>query len=337
MAIALSLLDLVPVGDTIGASEALRAAIDLARRAEQLGYRRVWYAEHHNIPAVASSATAVLIGAAAATTARIRVGAGGVMLPNHSPLQVVETYRTLEALYPGRIDLGVGRAPGTDPLTSHALRRGGRHGDDVNAQLAELLAFEDAAFPSGHPFASIRAMPDDTTLPPIYMLGSTNAGALIAATLGVGYAFAGHFNLADADVAISRYRAEFRPGRLTEPYVILAVSAVAAEDDEQARGFAAVSGLTWLRMKSGKLERLPSVDEALAYPYAPAERALVDDYLVEQQIIGTPEKVRARIEQLAARTGADEIMVTTNIPIPAERLRSYERMARAFALDGAPR
>ena len=333
MAIALSVLDLVPVGGTTGASEALRAAIGLAGRVEQLGYRRIWYAEHHNIPAVASSATAVLIGAAAAATKRIRVGAGGVMIPNHSPLQVVETYRTLEALYPGRIDLGLGRAPGTDPVTAHALRRGGHNGDEVNAQLAELLAFENAGFPEGHPFAAILPMPDDATLPPIFMLGSTTAGAQIGASLGVGYAFAGHFALAGAELAIARYRAEFRPtGRITEPYVILAVSGAAAEDEEQARGFAAVSGLTWLRMRTGRLQRLPSVAEALAHSYSPAERRIVDEHLAGQ-IIGTPEQVRARIEELVERTGADEIMMATNVPDPAERLRSYERLARAFSLE----
>src|SRR6185295_2942421 len=198
----LSVLDLSPVTTAISGPQALRNSIDLGRLCDRLGYTRYWVAEHHNMPNIATSAPEVLIAHIAAITTRIRVGAGGIMLPNHNPLRVVEIFRTLDALYPGRIDLGLGRAPGTDPITAAALRRGAPP-DDPNERLAELIAFDGASFPESHPFRAIVPMPSDIRLPPIWMLGSTLAGASIAASLGVRYAFAGHFAMRHARAAIA--------------------------------------------------------------------------------------------------------------------------------------
>lgn len=330
MTIALSVLDLAPVGGDTGGALAIRNTVELARRAEALGYTRVWYAEHHGMPGVASAATEVLIAAAAAATSRIRVGAGGVMLPNHAPLQVVERYRTLEALFPGRIDLGLGRAPGTDPFTSRALRR--RPGAEVNDALQELLAFEGGGFDADHPYKGILATPVDVALPPIWMLGSSTGGAQIAGELGVGYAFAGHFALESAAMACALYRESFRPSKhLAAPKAILAVSAVCGETDAHARELASVVGLSFLRMAQAKVGRVPSIAEALAYPYTDDERAMVESIL-RGHVFGSPETVRAKLERLARRTGAAEVMISTMLAEPDERLRSYERIAGAFGL-----
>src|SRR5450432_211718 len=191
MPLPLSALDLVPLGTGSTSAEALRAAVEIARTVDRLGFERLWYAEHHNMPGIATTAPEILIAHVAQVAKRIRIGAGGVMLPNHAPLKVAETYRLLEALHPGRIDLGIGRAPGTDPVTSAALRRRSSEGGDVNDQIAELFAFANRSFPAGHPFSSIEIMPADAVMPPIWMLGSTSAGAGIAASFGVGFAFAG--------------------------------------------------------------------------------------------------------------------------------------------------
>ncbi len=201
-------------------TQALASSVDLAKHLEALGYARVWYAEHHGMPGVVATTPEVLITHVANATSRIRVGAGGVMLPNHAPLKVAETYRMLEALFPGRIDLGIGRAPGTDPWTAAAMRRtyGPGRGGDVTEQLAELLHFDDGAFPPDHPYAGIRVIPDDVRLPPIWMLGSTDASAHLAARLGVGYAFAGHFGMDPPEPAMHAYRDEFELGALVAPH-----------------------------------------------------------------------------------------------------------------------
>jgi luciferase family oxidoreductase group 1 len=252
------------------------------------------------------------------------------MLPNHAPLQVVERYRTLEALFPGRIDLGLGRAPGTDPFTSRALRR--RSGAEVNEQLRELLAFERGGFEEGHPYADILATPVDVPLPPIWMLGSSTGGAQLAGEMGVGYAFAGHFALESAAMACALYRESFRPSvQLAAPRAILAVSAICGETDEHARELASVVGLSFLRMAQAKVMRVPSIAEALAYPYTDDERAMVEQIL-RGHVYGSAETVRARLERLARRTGAAEVMVSTMLAEPDERVRSYERIARAFGL-----
>src|SRR5512132_4461944 len=209
--IPLSILDLSPVSAGSTAAQALRNSLDLARLADTLGFTRYWVAEHHNLPSIASSAPDIMIGQIAAATARIRVGSGGVMLPNHAPLMVAERFKVLEALFPGRIDLGLGRAPGTDPVTSYALRRRQDAGDDFLERLQELILFENNAFPEGHPFRSVRAMPQDVALPPIWLLGSSGYSAQLAAVVGAGFSFAHHFAEHDAVAAMLSYRDRFKP------------------------------------------------------------------------------------------------------------------------------
>src|SRR4051812_46655816 len=261
MKLPLSVLDLSPVGAGTAPSQAIRDSIELAIHADALGYERYWFAEHHNMASIATSAPEILIAHAAAKTSRIRLGAGGIMIPNHAPLHVVETFRTLEALAPGRVDLGLGRAPGTDPVTSAALRRSDQ---EVNHQLAELLAFEDARFPENHPFAKIVPMPSDVGCSTIWMLGSTLAGAAIGAQLGVPYAFAGHFAMKQAGEAIAHYRAHFEPSkRLAAPYAMCAVTVICGETDEEAERLAAPVRVTIANTRTGKRAPIPTVEEAL--------------------------------------------------------------------------
>src|SRR3954470_5999733 len=234
----LSVLDLSPVASGSSSAQALRNTLDLARLADDLGYTRYWLAEHHNTALIASSAPEGMIGHVASLTKRIRVGSGGVMLPNHAPLKVAETFRMLEALHPGRIDLGLGRAPGTDSLTAFAMRRSAEAltADDYPELLAELLAFDDQAFPSDHPFRTIRPVPVDTKLPPVWLLGSSDFSARLAAEAGLGFAFAAHINGRGAVPALRDYRASFVPSdRYPEPWGILTVSVTLGETPEHAR------------------------------------------------------------------------------------------------------
>jgi luciferase family oxidoreductase group 1 len=328
MSIPLSVLDLFPVGVDAKPSAVIRQSVEFARLAEELGFVRYWVAEHHNMPSIATSAPEVLIAHVASATARIRVGAGGIMLPNHTPLRVVEIFRTLEALHPGRIDLGLGRAPGTDPVTAAALHRSEEQ--DVDERLAELLAFERGTFPADHPFSRITPMPSDVRLPPIWMLGSTLAGATIAASIGVRYAFAGHFAMRYAKQAIPHYRAQFRPSdELPEPQAILAVTVVCGEDDAHADRLAAPIRLAVVRTRTGRPAPIATVDEAVRYRFSPSEQAIADDFLLGA-VIGGPERVRHGLEQLARDTSADELMLSTLMPDHQERLRSYRRIATAF-------
>lgn len=328
----LSVLDVSPVSSGSNSAQALRNTLDLARLADRLGYRRYWLAEHHNLPNIASSAPEVMIGHVAGVTERIRVGAGGIMLPNHAPLKVAETFRVLEALHPGRIDLGIGRAPGTDPVTAAALRRsqGGLGAEDFPQRFGELLAFAGDGFPEDHPFKDVVAMPGDVGLPPIWLLGSSGYSARAAGEMGLGYAFAAHFSPADPAPAMRAYREGFAPSETFErPSAVLAVAVVCGETEEHARRISSSMELAWVRLRSGKPGPLPSPEEALAYPYTPAERRLADTYR-SMQIVGDASTVRARIEEVAEHTAADEIMVTTNVHDHAERLRSYERLAEVF-------
>jgi luciferase family oxidoreductase group 1 len=328
--IPLSVLDLFPVGAGTPPSRAITESLEVARRVDDLGYCRYWIAEHHNMPSIASSAPEVLIGHVASITRRIRVGAGGIMLPNHSPLRVVEIFRTLEALHPGRIDLGLGRAPGTDPVTSAALRRRGGSGAEVNELLAEMLAFADGGFPEAHPFAGIEAMPSDVPLPPIWMLGSTTAGAQIAATLGVGFSFAGHFAMREAFDAVSVYRRLFQPSqRLAEPRFILAVNVVCGEDDAHAERLAAPLRLAFVRMATGRPGPIPSVEEAAAHRFTAAEEQAISRFAAGA-VIGGPAKVRAGLEALVDRLRPEELMISTVTPVCAERIASYERLAELW-------
>ncbi len=335
MDFGLSILDVSPVSSGSDSAQALRNTLDLARLADRLGYERYWLAEHHNLPSIASSAPEIMIGHVAGVTKRIRVGAGGIMLPNHAPLKVAETFRVLEALHPGRIDLGIGRAPGTDPVTATALRRSPDElgGEDFPQRFGELLAFSGEGFPEDHPFRSVVAMPADVGLPPIWLLGSSGYSARAAGQIGLGYGFAAHFSPADPAPAMRAYRESFEPSVYFErPSAILAVAVVCGETDKHARRLASSMELAWVRMRSGNPRPLPSPEEAIAYPYTPAERQLADAYS-SMQVVGDPRTVRARIEELGERTLADEVMVTTNVYDHAERLRSYERLAAAFSTE----
>ena len=334
MAFPLSILDLVPVGTGSNATQALKNTFELARLADRLGYTRYWFAEHHNMPGVASAAPEILIGAVARETVHLRVGSGGVMLPNHAPLKVVEWFRTLEALYPGRIDLGLGRAPGTDQLTALALRRSREAlgADDFTEQLAEMLAFDNANFPETHPFRAIQAVPFGVSLPPIWLLGSSDYSAQVAAAMGMGFAFARHINPDGAEEAVQLYRERFSPSEhLAQPYAILTVSAICADTAERADELASSSALSFLRLRTGRPGLLPSVEEALAYPYTDLERAQLRAGRA-RHVLGDPATVRARLEELVAATGADEVMITAMIHDHTARLRSYELLAEVFAL-----
>ena len=330
MSIPLSILDLVPVPTGTTAGEALRRTVDLARLAEQLGYVRYWFSEHHGMASVAGSAPEILVGHIAAATRTIRVGSGGIMLPNHAPLKVAETFRTLAALHPGRIDLGLGRAPGSDGHASRALRAA--DGNEFPALLAELLAFTgQRAFPDHHPFRRVAAVPAEVPLPPITLLGSSGASAQWAGSAGMGYSFASHFSPAPAGPAFRAYRESFQPSAdFARPHAILGVAVVCAPSDAEADQLATTMDLAWLRIGRGEFKPLPSPEEAQVYPYSSAERAAVREYR-SRTVIGSPVTVRAHIERLVQESGADEVMVVSNIHDHAARLRSYALLAAAFA------
>lgn len=331
MRIPLSVLDLAPVPSGTAPSEAVRRTVDLARLAEKLGYVRYWFAEHHGMPSVASSAPEILIGHIASATQRIRVGAGGIMLPNHTPLKVAETFRTLEALHPGRIDLGLGRAPGSDQAASRALEASDGH--DFSQQLAELLAFcGQTEFAANHPFRKVLAIPDDAPLPPIWILGSSGASARLAGNAGMGYSFASHFSPTPAGPAFNAYTDSFKPSaQFGKSNAILGIAVVCAETDEEADHLATTMDLAWLRIRRGEFRPLPSPEEAKAYPYADFEREAVREYR-SRTVIGNPQKVKEQIESLVRDSGADEVMVVSNLYDHAKRLRSYELLAQAFSI-----
>ena len=334
MTYSLSVLDLAPIGAGSTAGQALRNSLELARLADRLGYTRDWFAEHHGMPSIASSAPEVLIAHVAAGTERIRVGSGGVMLQNHVPLKLAEAFHTLEALHPGRIDLGIGRAPGTDPTTSLALRPFSPA--EFTEQLAELRGLSAGTLPEDHPFRSVRVVPGGVDLPPVWLLGSSGASARLAGSLGVGYSFASHFSPAPAAPALRAYREAFQPSdRFPEPHAVLAVSVVCAETDEEADYLASTGDLMRVRLQKNEFSPLPTPEEARAYPYTPRERAVVQAYR-ELQLIGSPATVRAGIERAVEETGADEVMVVTTVHAHEARLRSYELLAEAFGGGGAP-
>jgi luciferase family oxidoreductase group 1 len=332
MPLPLSALDLVPLSTGSTSSDALRAAVAIAQTVERLGFERLWYAEHHNMPGIATTAPEILIAHVAQIASRIRLGAGGVMLPNHAPLKVAETYRLLEALHPGRIDLGIGRAPGTDPLTALALRRSRNAplADDFLTQLAELMGWGEGTLPASHPFSKIRAMPDDVPLPPIWLLGSSDYSANLAAELGLGFAFAGHFSPEAPEGPMRLYRQRFQAGALAKPHAILALSVFCAETEEAATRMASSVLFSFAQLRAGRAGRMPSPDAALSHAYTPEEQATVALFR-KLQILGTPERVRASIERVVASTAADEVMLATHAFDPAARIRSYELVAAAFA------
>ena len=327
MKLPLSVLDLSPVGAGVAPSQAIRDSVSLAKVAEQLGFTRYWFAEHHNMASIATSAPEVLIAHCAAVTTRIKLGAGGIMVPNHAPLHVVEVFRTLEALAPGRIDLGLGRAPGTDPLASSALR----HGDgEVNQQLAELLAFERGTFPQAHPYRKIVPMPSDSPAGGMWMLGSTTAGASIAAQLGIPYAFAGHFAMRSAVEAIAHYRSAYEPSREhPTPYAMLAVTCVCADTDEEAQRLAMPLKLAIVQNRTGKRSPIVTVEEALAYRFSAQEQQIADEFF-EGAVIGSARTVAEGLRALATDTRADELMLSALLPDLAARTHSLSLVAAAM-------
>lgn len=338
MPLPVSVLDLSPVGSGSTGAQALNNTLDLARHAERLGFSRYWLAEHHNLPSVASSAPEIMIGQVARETSTIRVGSGGIMLPNHSPLKVAEWFRVLEALFPGRIDLGIGRAPGTDQITALALRRSrdAMAADDFPQQLAEMLAYNSDDFPDGHPFKTISAVPVDVDMPPIFLLGSSGYSAHYAAAVGFGFAFAHHINPHDAVAVMRAYREQFTPSEhLDKPWAILGLSVICADTEERAAELGRSVDLSFLRLQANKRGPLPSPEEAAAYQFTPAEQtqALANR---NRFIVGAPATVKARIDELVEQCAADEIMVTTNIHSHAERVHSYELLAEMYDLTPTP-
>lgn len=329
MGVALSVLDLVPIGAGQTVSQALAATTQVAQRADALGYRRFWVAEHHNIPSVASTAPDVLIAHLAAHTERIRLGSGGVMLPNHAPLTVAERFGMLEALHPDRIDLGLGRAPGTDMRTAMALRS-----TDPN-QFVEQLSQLRGYLGNGH--GGIRAVAGEHTVPQIWMLGSTDGGARIAAALGMPFVFAHHFHPQYTEPALALYRELFEPSaRLSQPRVIVAAGVIVGEDDEHAARLALPAGVSMLRLRQGRPAPIPTIEQAekLLPTLTPQELAVVDE-TIERQIVGGPARVHAGLAELQERSMADELMLTSNVVDPEVRTRALEHVAEAFELAPA--
>jgi luciferase family oxidoreductase group 1 len=328
--VPLSVLDLAPVSDGSTSADALANSLDLVRRVERLGYHRYWVAEHHNMPGVASSAPAVLIAHLASVTSRLRVGSGGVMLPNHAPLTVAEQFGMLEALHPGRIDLGIGRAPGTDLQTARALRRRMDVGaEDFTAELAELLHHFDGHFPPDHPSRGITAVPARGNRPALWLLGSSDYSATLAGHLGLPFSFAHHFAGGNTLAALDAYRRAFKPSAVLEaPYVMLGVNVVCAPDDDEARFLAGSGSLAMLRLRTGRPGPFPTPEAAAAHAYTPMEREIIAGWTATQ-VVGSPDTVRDGLSELVDRTHADELMITTTVHAHDARVRSYELVAAA--------
>lgn len=325
----LSVLDLATVSEGSSPSRALANSIELAQHTERLGFHRYWVAEHHNMPGIASSAPAVLIAALAAATERMRIGSGGVMLPNHAPLVVAEQFGMLDALHPGRIDLGIGRAPGTDGMTAMALRRSADalSDEDFPRHLAELVAFFEGSFTPNHPYHRITAVPGEGNMPEIWLLGSSGYSAQVAGMLGWPFAFAHHFMAQNTLPALKLYRDQFQPSkRLEQPQAMVAVAVICAEDDEKARYLSRAARLSMARLRSGMPTRFPSNEEAAAHEFSPKDEAKIAD-LAGSAIVGGPETVERRLRELAEETQADELMITTMVYDHEDRLRSYELVA----------
>ncbi|MER8483767.1 LLM class flavin-dependent oxidoreductase [Mesorhizobium sp. M1322] len=318
---ALSVLDLSPIVEGSNAPQSLANSLDLARHAERLGYKRYWLAEHHNMPGIASAATSVVIAHVAGGTRTIRVGAGGIMLPNHSPLVIAEQFGTLNALHPGRIDLGFGRAPGTDMGTARALRRNLEAGADSFPQdVVELMGY----FQPAEDGQRIRAVPGEGEQVPIWILGSSLYGAQLAAMLGLPYAFASHFAPAELDHALEIYRSGFQPSKqLDKPYVMLGLNVFAAPSDAEARLLFTSLQQAFVNLRTGRPGRLPPPVEGYERDLDPMAKTMLGQAL-SCAVVGAPETVRQGIEAFVRRTGADELMVTAQIFDHTARVRSFE-------------
>jgi luciferase family oxidoreductase group 1 len=318
--IPFSVLDLSPIRQGGDAAEALRNTLDLAQHCERWGYQRFWLAEHHNMPGVASAATAIVIGHVAGGTKTIRVGAGGIMLPNHAPLVIAEQFGTLESLFPGRIELGLGRAPGSDGITQRALRRSPGSAESFPDDVLELMAWFDAPEPN----QAVQAVPGGGLTIPLWILGSSLFGAQLAAQLGLPFAFASHFAPAQMNEALALYRARFRPSRRLEaPYVMLGLNVTAAATDAEARLLRSSLLQAFVNLRRGRPAPLPPPDATFEARMTTAERAMVDQML-SCSVVGAPETIRRDIASFVARTGADELMITGQIYDHAARLRSFE-------------
>lgn len=338
-AVPLSVLDLAPVAAGSTPGDALRATVELARVVEDLGFTRFWVAEHHGMPGVASSAPSVLIAAIAAATSRIRVGSGGVMLPNHPPLVVAEQFGTLAALHPGRIDLGLGRAPGTDQNTARALRRSvpPLSDEDFPQQLGELVGFFRGGFPDDHPYRAVTAVPGLGENPPIWLLGSSGYSAQLAGLLGLPFAFAHHFMAQNTLPALELYRRSFRPSDVLDaPYAMVAAQVVLADTDVHALELAKPLALSFLALRRGNPTQLPTVEQAAAHPWTKVEEAAMRERLAGQAV-GGPQTVRRQLGERLSATAADELMVTTTVPDPAARLASMRGLRDLFGAADLPR
>lgn len=332
--VPLSILDLVPVSSGSDASDALDASLHMVRRADELGYHRYWYAEHHNAVSFASSATSLLIGRAAEHTSRIRLGSGGVMLPNHSPLMVAEYYGTLAEMYGGRIDLGLGRAPGTDPMTASALRRGNSGADTFVQDVVDLYRYLAPIPEDGRP--RVNALPGEGTQVPLWMLGSSLDGAAVAAYLGLPYAFASHFapQLRHRAIALykERFSTEFGTAQIEQPYVMAGVNVLVAPTDAEAEHQFTTAQQMAAGIRTGRRTKLqPPVDD-LSSTLGPEVVSLVDDFQAVRAV-GSPETVARQLDELVDDLGADELIVTTYTFDPATRTRSFELLAEAWGLQ----
>ncbi|HET6431290.1 LLM class flavin-dependent oxidoreductase [Dyella sp.] len=323
--IPFSILDLAPVTQGSDAAQAFRNALALARHGEALGYHRYWLAEHHNMPGIASAATAVLIGHVAGGTSTIRVGSGGIMLPNHAPLQVAEQFGTLASLYPGRIDLGLGRAPGTDQPTARALRRYFDSADAFPNDVVELLGYFEPAAPG----QAVRAVPGAGLDVPVWLLGSSLFSARLAAQLGLPFAFASHFAPDAMDQALATYRRDFRPSaRLAAPYAILALNVVAADSDAQARRLFTTQQQAFVNLRRGRPGLIPPPIDDIETFRTPTERLGVEQALA-CAVVGGPDTVQRGLAAFIARHRPDELLLTANIFDPAARLHSFGLAAAA--------
>ena len=336
--IRLSVLDQSPIRSGGTAAEAIGETVRLARAAERLGYHRYWLAEHHSHGAFAGASPEVLIGQIAATTSRIRVGSGGVMLSHYSALKVAESFRALETLHPGRIDLGLGRAPGADRLASAALATGrsGFHYDDFPQKVSDLQGWLEGSLPEGHPFARVRAMPAGETAPEMWLLGTSDQSAILAAHFGCAFSFAHFINAHGSIQVMEAYRRDFRPSaRWKEPLGSLGVFVICAPTGEEALYHAASRPLTMLRSRRGEGDGVPTPEEALSYPWTEAERAFARD-IDGRTIAGDPEQVEKTLRALASEHKVDELVIVNVTHSFEARLKSYELLAEAFGLEKRP-
>ena len=330
----LSILDLTNVESGTSSGATLQTATELAQLADRLGYHRLWFAEHHNAIGLASGSPEIMIAHIANQTERIHVGSGGIMLPNHAPLRIAEAFHLLEALHPGRIDLGLGRAPGTDPVTTYALRRSEQAmgGDNYPQLLAELLAFDDGEFPDDHPFAKIKVTPSDVKLPPIWLLGSSAFSGELAARVGLGFSFAAHINPAGAPEVMRAYRRGFTASSyLAKPHSILAVSVVVGDTEEQAQELYQIVKVGMAQLITGKPYQMPTQEQANAYEFSPAEIQRLGT-MMPNAFVGTADVVTEKIRLFAAECQADEVMITTMLPNEVDRRRTIEQMASQWGL-----